>query len=119
MGVVQKEEGGVKVHTLYDVKTKIPITTASAHDYKAMSEKPYEIGSYYIFDRAYNKFSAVVQYKPNRSILRYSGIEERAIQYCQMETPTAQKRTLGLHYRVYRVQGNKGLSKATATGIRK
>ena len=48
------------MHTLYDVETQIPtffhITTASTHNSKAMSEIPYETGSYYIFDRAYNKF---------------------------------------------------------------
>ncbi len=57
----RKKKGGIKVHTLYDVETQIPtffhITTASTHDTKAMSEIPYETGSYYIFDRAYNKFS--------------------------------------------------------------
>ncbi len=57
----RKKKGGIKVHTLYDVETQIPtffhITTASTHDSKAMSEIPYETGSYYIFDRAYNKFS--------------------------------------------------------------
>ena len=57
----RKKKGGIKVHTLYDVETQIPtffhITTASSHDSKAMSEIPYETGSYYIFDRAYNKFS--------------------------------------------------------------
>ena len=57
----RKKKGGIKVHTLYDVETQIPtffhITTTSTHDSKAMSEIPYETGSYYIFDRAYNKFS--------------------------------------------------------------
>ena len=57
----RKKKGGIKVHTLYDVETQIPtffhITTASTHDSRAMNEIPYEIGSYYIFDRAYNKFS--------------------------------------------------------------
>src|SRR5690606_418570 len=32
------------------------ITEASVHDSKAMREIPYEPGSYYIFDRAYNNF---------------------------------------------------------------
>ena len=32
------------------------ITPASTRDSKTMSEIPYETGSYYIFDRAYNKF---------------------------------------------------------------
>lgn len=56
----RKKKGGIKVHTLYDVETQIPaffhITEASIHDSKAMSEIPYESGSYYIFDRAYNNF---------------------------------------------------------------
>jgi hypothetical protein len=56
----RRAKGGVKVHTLYDVETQIPtfihITTASVHDSKAMYEIPYESGSYYIFDRAYNNF---------------------------------------------------------------
>jgi transposase len=56
----RKKKGGVKVHTLYDVETQIPaffhITNASVHDSKAMSETPYQSGSYYIFDRAYNNF---------------------------------------------------------------
>lgn len=50
-------KGGVKLHTLYDVKTDIPafniIKDASIHDSKVMSMIPYELGSYYIFDRAY------------------------------------------------------------------
>lgn len=56
----RKKKGGIKVHTLYDVETQIPaffhITQASVHDSKAMKEIPYESGSYYIFDRAYNSF---------------------------------------------------------------
>ena len=56
----RKKKGGVKIHTLYDVETQIPtffhITEAFVHDSKAMKEIPYEIGSYYIFDRAYNNF---------------------------------------------------------------
>ena len=56
----RKKKGGIKVHTLYDVETQIPafihITEAAVHDSKAMKEIPYESGSYYIFDRAYNNF---------------------------------------------------------------
>ena len=56
----RRRKGGIKVHTLYDVETQIPaffhITEASVHDSKAMKEIPYEPGSYYIFDRAYNNF---------------------------------------------------------------
>ena len=56
----RKKKGGIKIHTLYDVETQIPaffhITTACVHDSKAMDKIPYEPGSYYIFDRAYNNF---------------------------------------------------------------
>lgn len=56
----RKKKGGIKVHTLYDVETQIPaffhISEASVHDSTAMKEIPYESGSYYIFDRAYNHF---------------------------------------------------------------
>lgn len=48
----RKTKGGVKIHTLYDIETQIPaffhITNASVHDSKAMSEIPYEAGSYYV-----------------------------------------------------------------------
>ena len=50
-------KGGVKAHTLYDVKTDVPafviITDASIHDSKVMGEIPYEADAIYIFDRAY------------------------------------------------------------------
>lgn len=56
----RKKKGGIKIHTLYDVETQIPtffhITEAAVHDSIAMKEIPYESGSYYIFDRAYNNF---------------------------------------------------------------
>ena len=56
----RKKKGGIKLHTLFDVETQIPtffhITEAAVHDSKAMKEIPYETGSYYIFDRAYNNF---------------------------------------------------------------
>ena len=59
----RKKKGGIKVHTLYDVETQIPtffhITEASVHDSRAMKEIPYESGSYYIFDRAYNSFKVL------------------------------------------------------------
>ena len=56
----RKKKGGIKVHTLHDVETRVPaffhITEASVHDSKVMNEIPHESGSYYIFDRAYNNF---------------------------------------------------------------
>ncbi len=50
-------KGGVKLHTLLDVKTDIPafniVTDANVHDSKVMDRIPYEPSAYYIFDRAY------------------------------------------------------------------
>jgi hypothetical protein len=50
-------KGGVKAHTLYDVKTDVPafviVTDASVHDSRVMGEIPYEADAIYIFDRAY------------------------------------------------------------------
>ena len=55
-----RAKGGVKMHTLYDVKTRIPsfvyITAASGNVVNAMDQIPYERGSYYIFNRGYNDF---------------------------------------------------------------
>lgn len=56
----RRHKGGIKMHTLYDVETQVPaffhITDARVHDSKAMDVIPYEVGSYYIFDRGYNDF---------------------------------------------------------------
>lgn len=50
-------KSGVKMHTLYDVKTSVPafviITGADVHDSRVMDQIPYEENSFYVFDRAY------------------------------------------------------------------
>jgi len=50
-------KGGIKLHTLYDVKTSIPsfihVSTASVNDMNALDLLYYEPGSYYILDRGY------------------------------------------------------------------
>ena len=52
--------GGIKIHTLYDVETQVPafihITEAKINDVNAMDVIPYESGSFYVFDRAYNDY---------------------------------------------------------------
>ncbi len=85
----RKDKGGIKIHTLYDIETQVPaffhITEAAVNDVRAMDEIPYEPGSYYIFDRAYNDFARlyrihtsgsyfVVRAKKN---LRYGSIKWR------------------------------------------
>jgi hypothetical protein len=53
----RKTKGGIKLHTLYDITTKIPafihITAATVNDINAMDHIPYESGAYYVFDRGY------------------------------------------------------------------
>lgn len=55
-----KRKGEIKIHTLYDLETQIPIffhiTPAKVHDTKAMDFIPYEEYSFYIYDRGYNDF---------------------------------------------------------------
>jgi hypothetical protein len=56
----RKEKGGIKMHTLLDVKTNIPvfvhITTASVHEINTLDELDYEVGGYYVLDRGYLDF---------------------------------------------------------------
>jgi hypothetical protein len=56
----RKHKGGIKLHTLYDVKTSIPtflhVSKASVHDVKILDLIPYEAGSFYVFDKAYTDF---------------------------------------------------------------
>lgn len=56
----RKNKGGIKLHTLFDVTTQIPvfvhITAATVNDVNAMDYLLYETGAYYIFDRGYVDF---------------------------------------------------------------
>ena len=56
----RKKKGGIKIHTLYAIETRIPtffhITPVRRHDTKAMDVIPNEENSFYIFDLAYNDF---------------------------------------------------------------
>lgn len=56
----RKRKGGIKLHTLYDVKTFIPsflhITTASVHDVNILDLILYETGSFYIVDKRHIDF---------------------------------------------------------------
>ncbi len=61
----RKTKGGVKLHTLYDIKTSIPtfiyITKASVHDINLLDYLHYEPGGYYILDRGYTDFKRLFQ----------------------------------------------------------
>jgi hypothetical protein len=53
-------KAAIKIHTLLDVKTAIPtfiyITEGSVHDVKALDALTYEVGGFYIMDKAYVDF---------------------------------------------------------------
>ena len=56
----RKYKGGIKLHTLYDIKTSIPslvlITSAKVHDVNMLDELAYEAGGFYIMDKGYIDF---------------------------------------------------------------
>lgn len=56
----RKAKGGIKMHTLFDVKTSIPsflhITNAKVHDVNMLDVIRFEQGSFYIMDKAYIDF---------------------------------------------------------------
>lgn len=56
----RKYKGGIKLHTLYDIKTSIPtflyISNAKMHDVNVLDFLTYETGSFYIIDKAYIDF---------------------------------------------------------------
>lgn len=56
----RKAKAAIKLHTLFDVKTNIPVfihvTPASTHDVKGLDELAIEAGGYYVLDRGYVDF---------------------------------------------------------------
>ncbi len=64
----RKHKGGIKLHTLYDVKTSIPaflhVSKANVHDVNAMDLISYEPGSFYVMDKGYIDFTRL--YKINQ-----------------------------------------------------
>jgi hypothetical protein len=56
----RKAKAAIKLHTLFDVKTSIPVfihvTAASVHDINGLDKLVYETDGYYIMDRGYVDF---------------------------------------------------------------
>jgi len=87
----RKHKGGIKLHTLYDVKTSIPsflyITNASVHDVNIMDIIPYEEGSLYVADKGYTDFLRLYKIHTNGSFfvtrakenLRFKRMYSRAV----------------------------------------
>ncbi len=67
----RKHKGGIKLHTLFDVKTSIPsflyITNASVYDVNIMDIIPYEEGSFYVADKGYTDFLRLYKIHTNGS----------------------------------------------------
>jgi hypothetical protein len=87
----RKHKGGIKLHTLYDVKTSIPsflyITNAIVHDVNIMDIIPYKAGSFYVADKGYTDFERLNKIHTNGSFfvtrakenLRFKRIYSRAV----------------------------------------
>ena len=67
----RKHKGGIKLHTLYDIKTSIPsflhISNAIVHDVNIMDIIPYELGSFYVTDKGYTDFMRLFKIHTNGS----------------------------------------------------
>nr|MBD3622290.1 IS4 family transposase [Sunxiuqinia sp.] len=67
----RKTKGGIKLHTLYDVKTSIPtflyISNAKMHDVNALDLISYEPGSFYVIDKAYIDFKRLYHLHQHRA----------------------------------------------------
>ena len=61
----RKAKGGIKLHTLYDVRTSVPsfvhISRASLHDVNVLDILTYEAGSFYVMDKAYIDFARLYE----------------------------------------------------------
>lgn len=57
----RKQKGGVKLHTLMDLRGNIPvfidITDGKVHDVKILDKIDFELGAFYIIDKGYYDFS--------------------------------------------------------------
>jgi hypothetical protein len=67
----RKHKGGIKLHTLYDIKTSIPsflhVSKAIVHDVNIMDIIPYETGSFYVADKGYIDFMRLFKIHTNGS----------------------------------------------------
>ena len=91
----RKRKGGIKLHTLYDVKTSIPsfvlVTSAKVNDINAMDYLHYESGSFYIFDRGYVDFNRL--YRVNESGARFVTRAKKNFKFRRMYSKEVDKST--------------------------
>jgi hypothetical protein len=91
----RKHKGGIKLHTLYDLKTSIPtfvlITSAKVNDMNVMDYLHYESGSFYIFDRGYVDFDRL--YRVNESGARFVTRAKKNFKFRRMYSREVDKST--------------------------
>jgi hypothetical protein len=91
----RKHKGGIKLHTLYDIKTSIPsflyITNAIVHDVNIMDIIPYEAGSFYVADKGYTDFLRLYKIHTNGSFFVTRAKEN--LQFKRMYSRTVDKTT--------------------------
>lgn len=91
----RKHKGGIKLHTLYDIKTSIPsfiqITTAKVHDVNIMDIIPYEKGSFYVADKGYTDFLRLHRIHANGSFFVISAKDN--LQFRRMYSRSVDKST--------------------------
>ena len=86
------DKGGVKMHTLLDLRGSIPtfiyLTEAAVHDSKTMSLIPVEPGSYYLMDKGYVDFKQLFNHFHRQQAffvtrakdnMKYEVLEERPV----------------------------------------
>jgi hypothetical protein len=91
----RKHKGGIKLHTLFDIKTSIPsflhITTAKVHDVNIMDIIPYEKGSFYVADKGYTDFLRLHRIHTNGSFFVISAKDN--LQFRRMYSRRVDKST--------------------------
>ena len=105
----RKHKGGIKLHTLFDIKTSIPsfihITTARVHDVNIMDLIPYEKGSFYVADKAYTDFNRLHRIHANESFFVIRAKEN--LQFHRMYSRAVDKTKGVIHDQVGRLLGPK------------
>jgi hypothetical protein len=108
----RKHKGGIKLHTLFDIKTSIPsfihITTAKVHDVNIMDLIPYEKGSVYVADKAYTDFNRLHRIHANGSFFVIRAKEN--LQFHRMYSRAVDKTKGVIHDQVGRLLVTKSRS---------
>jgi len=103
----RKTKGGVKLHTLFDVKTSIPscilITKASVNDMNALDLLKYEPGGYYILDRGYTDYERL--YRITRHSAYFVTRTKKNIRFKRMYSKNVEKSTGVLSDQIGKLEG--------------